>query len=140
MAFHILAQVPESESLIDHHDFGLLGPNPVMYVIVFCAALILASGIYGLNTSRKNPDRLMPAMFLHAFVLMTVIALAFGASLLGYHSSMESVRYAGVPDPAMLVRDQAFIAMNGVRFAVVVAVGAIMGAVALLIKRSPESK
>ena len=140
MVSRILAQEGGSENLIYHVDYGPWGPNPEMYVILFCAAMILASGIYGLIAARKKPGRLTHALLLHGFVLIAVMAIGAAASFLGVRSSVGTFETSGAPDPFQVMKDQSFMAMNGIRFAVVVGVGAIMGAVALLIKRSPESK
>ena len=130
----------DAETLLSHQDYGPFGANPAIYAVMLCAALVLITGVHGLIVARKKRDRLMHAVLLHVFVLIAVISVAVISCLVELRYSLKVVETAGFPDPKQLALDQSFIAMNGIRFAVVVGVGAVLGGVALLIKRSPESQ
>ncbi len=119
------------------------GPDLVTPIAIFCVSLLIASGIYALRTSRKNPGNLSHALQLHGFTILLVIAIGSLIHFLGcYHNFMtESITKDHVYLEAMneIASDKAVVAKHGIWFALIAIMGSFVGALALLIKKRPQA-
>ena len=119
------------------------GPDQVIPIAISCACIVVASSIYCLVTSRRNPGNLGHAIQIQILVLILVAAVGSALHFLGRYAILlaegntnESKYFEVINEVAL---DNAIVAKHGLWFALIVVVGAFSGALALIMKKAQQA-
>jgi hypothetical protein len=119
------------------------GPDQVIPVAIVCACVVVASSIYCIITSRRNPCNLGHSIQIHLFILLLVASIGSALHFLGRYAILlaegntDEKRYYDVINEVAL--ENADVAKHGLWFALILIIGSFSGALALIMKKAQQA-
>jgi hypothetical protein len=124
------------------------GPDYFIAIACTCVSVGLASGTYCIVSARRNPANLTHTLHLHSYIIVSIAAIGFTlhhaeSYVLHYSDYIFKNRGEGgssdIEYSAYLADYYSSIAKHGLWFSSIVTLSALLGVVALLIKKAQQA-